>query len=233
MAWTSPRDWTAGEVVTASIMNVHVRDNLKQTAPHLVTTKGDIVAATAANALSRLAVGSNGAALVADSSEATGMKWLRGVDMKYEGSQTTEGTTTSTSEVNLIQLSGLTIDNNRPVLIFATLRKTTGHASAAQVGLGINGAEVADALDFTSTANLAANGYLFGILFPRVTSYVRNGFFIKGSMDTDGTAAHSQGNLNADLPTGNITSVEIRAKVTNASNTMGASELHVYSLNIS
>lgn len=28
MAWTTPRTWVAGELVTASMMNVHVRDNL-------------------------------------------------------------------------------------------------------------------------------------------------------------------------------------------------------------
>ncbi len=28
MAWTSPRTWTTGELVTAAIMNTHVRDNL-------------------------------------------------------------------------------------------------------------------------------------------------------------------------------------------------------------
>ena len=28
MAWTSPRTWTSGEVVTDTIMNAHVRDNL-------------------------------------------------------------------------------------------------------------------------------------------------------------------------------------------------------------
>jgi hypothetical protein len=28
MAWTTPRTWVAGEVVTASQMNTHVRDNL-------------------------------------------------------------------------------------------------------------------------------------------------------------------------------------------------------------
>jgi len=28
MVWTTPRTWTTGEVVTAAIMNTHVRDNL-------------------------------------------------------------------------------------------------------------------------------------------------------------------------------------------------------------
>lgn len=29
MAWTAPRSWVADEVVTADVMNTHVRDNLK------------------------------------------------------------------------------------------------------------------------------------------------------------------------------------------------------------
>lgn len=29
MAWTTPRTWTTGELVTASIMNTHVRDNFE------------------------------------------------------------------------------------------------------------------------------------------------------------------------------------------------------------
>lgn len=29
MAWTTPRTWVAGEIVTAANMNTHVRDNLK------------------------------------------------------------------------------------------------------------------------------------------------------------------------------------------------------------
>ena len=29
MAWTAPRTWVAGEIVTAALLNTHVRDNLK------------------------------------------------------------------------------------------------------------------------------------------------------------------------------------------------------------
>lgn len=36
MAWTTPRTWTAGETVTAAIMNTHVRDNLAVLAPAAV-----------------------------------------------------------------------------------------------------------------------------------------------------------------------------------------------------
>lgn len=57
MAWTSPRTWTTGELVTASIMNTHVRDNFLATAVATVTTAGDMAYATAANTLARLAIG--------------------------------------------------------------------------------------------------------------------------------------------------------------------------------
>lgn len=36
MAWTTPRTWVPGELVTASMMNIHVRDNLN----FLLTTFG-------------------------------------------------------------------------------------------------------------------------------------------------------------------------------------------------
>jgi len=43
--------------------------------PTIVDAKGDIIAATAADTVARLAVGSNDAVLTADSSTATGLKW--------------------------------------------------------------------------------------------------------------------------------------------------------------
>ena len=54
MAWTTPKTWASGYVVLAADLNTHLRDNLNMTAPALVTTDGDIVVATAANALKRL-----------------------------------------------------------------------------------------------------------------------------------------------------------------------------------
>jgi len=56
MAWTTPRTWVTGEVVTAILLNPHLRDNLVQTAPFHVTTDGDMLVATGANALERVAV---------------------------------------------------------------------------------------------------------------------------------------------------------------------------------
>lgn len=79
MAWTLPRTWTTGELVTAAIMNIHVRDNFNATSVALVTTKGDITPATGASALARLGVGTNNQSLIADSACNVGMKWGGGV----------------------------------------------------------------------------------------------------------------------------------------------------------
>ena len=73
MAWTAPRTWVSGETVTAALMNTHVRDNLN--ALQVVTTKGDLAVATASVTLTRLAVGTNGAVLVADSAATPGVRW--------------------------------------------------------------------------------------------------------------------------------------------------------------
>ncbi len=75
MAWTSPRTWSACEIVTAAIMNTHVRDNLNQTFPALVTTLGDSVWATGANAGQRVAVGATGTFLAANSACLAGVAW--------------------------------------------------------------------------------------------------------------------------------------------------------------
>ena len=50
-------------------------DSAAVIAPTIVDAKGDLIAGTAADTVSRLAVGTNGQVLTADSTAATGMKW--------------------------------------------------------------------------------------------------------------------------------------------------------------
>ena len=85
MAWVVPRTWTTGELITAAIMNLHVRDNLSylySTAilETLLTAKGSLVAASAASTPIELAVGAYGQVLMADSAQAAGVKWGSGTD---------------------------------------------------------------------------------------------------------------------------------------------------------
>jgi hypothetical protein len=65
----------------------------------IVDAKGDLIAATAADTVSRLAVGSNNQVLTADSSTATGLKWAAGgkVLQVIYGSTTTQTTNATTT----------------------------------------------------------------------------------------------------------------------------------------
>lgn len=71
-------------------------------AKSLVTTKGDIIAATGASTPARLAVGSNDQVLTADSTAATGMKWatVAGGGQTLLSTTTLSGTTTSVTGIS-------------------------------------------------------------------------------------------------------------------------------------
>lgn len=47
MAWTAPRTWVTGEVVTAAIMNTHVRDNLNALNGFVAKTADESVSSSA------------------------------------------------------------------------------------------------------------------------------------------------------------------------------------------
>jgi hypothetical protein len=60
MAWTAPRTWVTGEIVTAALLNAQIKGNMDLSAPAKLTTAGDMLYATGANATARLAKGTNG-----------------------------------------------------------------------------------------------------------------------------------------------------------------------------
>jgi hypothetical protein len=59
MAWTTPRSWTTGEVVTAALLDAQIKGNMDLTAPAIMTTAGDIIYASGANTPARLAKDAN------------------------------------------------------------------------------------------------------------------------------------------------------------------------------
>ena len=59
MAWTTPRTWSTGEVVTAALLNAQIKGNMDLSAPAVMTTAGDIIYASGANTPARLAKDTN------------------------------------------------------------------------------------------------------------------------------------------------------------------------------
>jgi hypothetical protein len=76
-------------------------------APTVVDAKGDLIAGTAADTVGRLAVGSNGQMLVADSTASTGLAWVA-PGMLLQVVNATTSTDTSESAGNYADVTGLT-----------------------------------------------------------------------------------------------------------------------------
>ena len=57
MAWNTPRTFTTGEVITATILNTNIRDNLNASAAGVASGVGDVFYASAPNAIGPLSLG--------------------------------------------------------------------------------------------------------------------------------------------------------------------------------
>lgn len=123
MAWTTPRTWVTNEFVTAALMNIHLRDNLLETAPGKATTAGDIFYATAANAIARHGLPAAGSGLLTAASSAP--QW-RPVEMDI---QNTAQILTSTSYTTGA-FPSVTLGTGTDVLVIVT----TGNVSNDTAG---------------------------------------------------------------------------------------------------
>lgn len=72
MSWTSPRTWAVGDMVTGSLLNQYLRDNLLASETSVVAVSGDVPIGSGANTLSVLPIGSAGYQL---RSNGTALEW--------------------------------------------------------------------------------------------------------------------------------------------------------------
>ena len=101
--------------------------------PTLLTTKGDLISATAASTVARLGVGANATVLTADSTEATGLKWAAPAGAGKNWSLLNSGGTALTGATT-ITVSG--ISGKDAILVLITGASSAN--SGALINLGLN-----------------------------------------------------------------------------------------------
>ena len=77
MAWTTPRTWTTGEVVTAALLNAQIKGNMDLSAPAIMTTAGDIIYASGANTPARLAKDTNATRVLTNTGTSNVPAWAQ------------------------------------------------------------------------------------------------------------------------------------------------------------
>jgi hypothetical protein len=158
-----------------------------------IDAKGDLVVGTGADTFSRLAVGTNGHTLVADSAEATGLKWAAPaggggkVLQVVSASTTTKTVITSTSYTDVTNLTATITPSaaTSKILVLITANavttgtSTTFVASSAQIVRGataimiqqsVQSSDGASATDL-SNANMVALTYLDSPSTTSATTY--------------------------------------------------------------
>ena len=148
-----------------------------------------------------------------------------------EGGNTTEATTTSTSEVDLLTASSLTIAATEPTLAICNGRYAPGTGRGV-FGLKLNATIVRAVSNNASALWITASGTSGAVVImlgARVASYLRAGCRV---YQTGAGTLFSINDIfleNADMPTAEVTSF-IMTAVNITDGTTGADELQVYSL---
>ena len=144
--------------------------------------------------------------------------------LTLENSQTTEATTTSASETDLLTVSSLSIAATKPFMIWAIVRAAS---NGVTFGLKLNTTQVVPA---TAVIPTDGSAVLWAYVGPRVTNQLRALTGLAGYGADSGTGALVYfRSTTADHPTATITQVTITAD-SNGSVTAGADELRVYEM---
>ncbi|CAB4221963.1 hypothetical protein UFOVP1650_15 [uncultured Caudovirales phage] len=112
-------------------------DSAAVIAPTIVDAKGDVITATADNTPARLAVGTNGQVLTADSTAPTGLKWAAisaGKVLQVVEGSTTTATTNSTSTYADTTLTATITPSATTSKILVIVTHTTNSKSATNSG---------------------------------------------------------------------------------------------------
>jgi len=159
--WTTPadtdlvKDGAAAIRTLGSSIDTTVFNNASAgIAKTIVDAKGDLIAATAADTVARLAVGTDGQLLVADSTAATGIKWATAGSSIPANAAATVATSQTTSSATYTDLAtagpAVTVTTGTKALVIVTtaFRDTGGTNNLAWMSYAVSGATTVAGLFF-------------------------------------------------------------------------------------
>jgi hypothetical protein len=175
-AVTSPQEGNACYLKDTDVIQVYsgsswaTQSASNPISANIVDAKGDLIAATAADTVARLAVGTNGQVLTADSTAATGIKWatpagggkvLQVVNATY-GVETTSSSSTY-ADTGLTATITPTSATSKILVIVSQqgVQKATNTTAAVEIKLQRAGSDIltlGDGNGFTNTTSFAQVG---------------------------------------------------------------------------
>ena len=175
---------------------------------------------------------------------ASRIKTYVGSAIAWEGSQTTETTSSSASSTDILTSSTLSIAQTSPFQLIIGGRKTdAGTANWGGLGLKINSTVISVAATNTSTIwstnrddDRASRGTGYSIFHSRVANYLAAGagsyaaYHASGIEIAQDAAPNSNG---VDFPTATITALVVSAVSEGGGNVVGGDEFQIYKLTTS
>mgnify|MGYP001580130391 CR=1 FL=1 len=143
------------------------------------------------------------------------------------GGTQTGGTTGSTAAADVVIVSGLSIPVDTPFRIGCAIRKSSGFAGSASVGLTINSTAVMVPRAVFDATNEAQSGTAEFQVAALLTDYGR-GMLTYGTAGAAGELSGVFPFVTAARPNATVTSITIRGLVANGASTLGANDCQVY-----
>ena len=148
--------------------------------------------------------------------------------LTHEGSQLTEASSNATSETDLISVTSLSIAATKPILIRASIRKTSGTSDNYSYGLKLNSTGVVQAGGATGIATLSTGSAQAG----STTIYIppRSANYLRAVSAFGGSGNPTVPTYSADAPTADITSITLTYNGANSDTTCSCDDMHVFTV---
>ena len=165
------------------------------------------------------------AAVAARRDHRHGMPTISTPGLTWVGGDTTERTTATGAQVNLVTISSLSIAQTSPILVTLSWRKTTGAAVNCSLGLKLNTTEVRPLAAVGVGTNTADSGTVMYWVNAVTAASQGVGMQLKTSVQGGGNNVND---ISTARPAATITDVVIIASSENALVTLAVDEVHVY-----